>query len=854
MVQSDISSEIYTGNNSTTVPYPIPFYFFHDEDLLVSSINSLGTETVLQLNTDYIVTGAGNQNGGSLKTTFAVPLNWKLRIERIVEPTQLTSYQEGDSFPAKSHEQALDKLTMLVQQALRQGGGGGGGGGRAWTDDAERALTTPGFIGQIGFQVNNATIYYAQSMSTGDWKQAIFDNTSAAAGQLPVFSTHTHLTNQVLDGVATLAGGVLGATPRPAGNLVGTTEPQTLTNKILQGAELVAPTGISKADVGLGNVDNTSDAQKNVAPATLSNKTLQSPVINSPTGLHPADVGLGNVDNTSDANKPVSTAQATALAGKEDKVSKGQPSGYASLDSTAKVPLIQLPESILGANVYQGTWNAATNTPTIPAAALANKGYYYVVNVAGTTNIDGTNSWAPGDWIISNGTIWQKVANIDSVTSVNAKTGIVVLNKGDIGLANVDNTADSAKPVSTAQQTALNLKEDKANKGVASGYASLDGTGKVPAAQLPPDAVTSVATKTGAVTLVKADVGLGNVDNTSDATKNAAAVTLTNKTIDGANNTLNVRLGSDVSGNLPVARLNGGSGAGTGTFWRGDGSWSAPAGGGDVTGPAGAVAGELATYANSTGKLLGRTTLPSPQTNMVLGDTTQGSNPATSIIVPSFVNHPDGIFSGTPSALDDHFDGTVLNAKWTNSQTASIGGPVFLVSGSRLSLGGYSPSAADGATYLNYVVTPLPNANDFTVIVRLDAALTTRVGVSGSQSFVDIRLFNTTSNIGCAYRFRNAAGVINFGVYGGTGVGTSVISQAASNCPKYLRLTYTASTRIVGLAYSDDGNGFLLWFNVPAASSGFTAGILPQRLELVTGSVNNAAILVHFDWVKFTNP
>lgn len=43
--------------------------------------------------------------------------------------------------------------------------------------------------------------------------------------------------------------------------------------------------------------------------------------------------------------------------------------------------------------------------------------------------------------------------------------------------------------------------------------------------------VTSVASKTGAVTLAASDVGLGNVDNTSDATKNAAAVTLTNKTL-----------------------------------------------------------------------------------------------------------------------------------------------------------------------------------------------------------------------------------------------------------------------------------------------------------------------------------
>jgi len=67
----------------------------------------------------------------------------------------------------------------------------------------------------------------------------------------------------------------------------------------------------------------------------------------------------------------------------------------------------------------------------------------------------------------------------------------------------------------------------------------------------------AITTPTG---LVKGDVGLGNVDNTSDATKNAATATLTNKTINGTNNTItNVSLTTGVTGTLPVA--NGGTGA-----------------------------------------------------------------------------------------------------------------------------------------------------------------------------------------------------------------------------------------------------------------------------------------------------
>lgn len=72
-----------------------------------------------------------------------------------------------------------------------------------------------------------------------------------------------------------------------------------------------------------------------------------------------------------------------------------------------------------------------------------------------------------------------------AVDSVNGQIGTVVLTKSDIGLGNVDNTSDANKPVSTATQTALDLKINSTEKGANNGVATLGAGGKIPAAQLP---------------------------------------------------------------------------------------------------------------------------------------------------------------------------------------------------------------------------------------------------------------------------------------------------------------------------------------------------------------------------------
>jgi len=111
---------------------------------------------------------------------------------------------------------------------------------------------------------------------------------------------------------------------------------------------------------------------------------------------------------------------------------KGVANGVASLDGSGTVPVSQLPSAVLGALNYQGTWNASTNTPTL-TSSVGTKGYYYVVNVAGSTNLNGITDWLVGDWAVFNGSVWQKVDNTDAVTSVNGLTGTVVLTASSVG-------------------------------------------------------------------------------------------------------------------------------------------------------------------------------------------------------------------------------------------------------------------------------------------------------------------------------------------------------------------------------------------------------------------------------------
>ena len=110
----------YAGDGATTA-FAVPFYFLQEADLKVVHRDAAGVETTWTLNSQYTISGAGNPAGGTL-TVATSPVDHTpqtgqtLTILRSVPLTQETDYVENDPFPAETHERALDKLTMAVQQ------------------------------------------------------------------------------------------------------------------------------------------------------------------------------------------------------------------------------------------------------------------------------------------------------------------------------------------------------------------------------------------------------------------------------------------------------------------------------------------------------------------------------------------------------------------------------------------------------------------------------------------------------------------------------------------------------------------------------------------------------------------
>ena len=174
-----------------------------------------------------------------------------------------------------------------------------------------------------------------------------------------------------------------------------------------------------------------------------------------------------------------------------ENLGRGDPSGLASLDSNGKVPIVELPDFIAGGLTFLGFWNANTNT-TSDGRTLANGGYsgptasgndgdFYIINVAGTTSIDGVSTWNVTDYIIFSTGAWFRLVSSAIVSSVFGRTGIVIAVAGDYTASQITNVPAGGISAVTVQAAITELDNEKPDS-----FLELNDT---------PDAYTSFANR-----------------------------------------------------------------------------------------------------------------------------------------------------------------------------------------------------------------------------------------------------------------------------------------------------------------------------------------------------------------------
>jgi len=202
-------------------------------------------------------------------------------------------------------------------------------------------------------------------------------------------------------------------------------------------------------------------------------------------------------------------------------------------------------QSTTGQLNYAGTWNASANTPTL-ASGVGTKDQYYVVSVAGSTNLDGITDWQVGDWAIFNGTFWQKIDQTNTVTSVNGQVGAVVLGPNDVGATANTTYILTTGLLSGGGRLNANTTITLTSVPVANVTGAVPNTVNVLTSGL----ITGGGALTGNVTITLANVPNANVTGLGTmATQNSNNVTITGGTINAqaVNHTGNTSISATMS-------------------------------------------------------------------------------------------------------------------------------------------------------------------------------------------------------------------------------------------------------------------------------------------------------------------
>ena len=300
-------------------------------------------------------------------------------------------------------------------------------------------------------------------------------------------------------------------------------------------------------------IDETSnESDDNSVSSTHASDT------SNPHEVTKAQVGLGNVDNTSDMNKPVSTAQATAIADAKKAGTDAQSNLTTHINNTSnphgvtasQVGAVPTSRTVNGKALSSNITLSASDVSAVPTSRTVN-------GKALSSNITLSASDIGAD---ASGSASTVQGNLDSHTGDTSNPHGVT--KSQVGLGNVPNVATNDQTPTYTQATTL--------ANLTSGEKLSVSFGKIMKAIA--DLISHIGNTSNPHSVTKSQVGLGNVDNTADSTKSVKYATtagsLTNLTatvaelnyVDGVTSNIQTQLdGKAPDGNYAGSSSAGGS-------------------------------------------------------------------------------------------------------------------------------------------------------------------------------------------------------------------------------------------------------------------------------------------------------
>jgi hypothetical protein len=559
------------------------------------------------------------------------------------------------------------------------------------------------------------------------------------------------------------------------------------------------------------NADHTLTGTIPVANGGTGASTLTGYVKGSGTANMTASATVPSTDITGLGTMSIQNANAVAITGGTmsgvtvtgyiPTTEKAAALGVATLDAGGTVPLSQIPASIQGGVSYQGTWNAATNTPTL-SNGVGTKGYYYVVSVAGSTNLDGITAWNVGDWAIFNGTVWQKVDNTDAVTSVNGYTGTVVLTTTDV--AEGTNQYFTTARARTSVSAGTGISYDSGTGVITNSSPSLGGDVVGPASATD-NAIARYDSTTGKL-LQNSVVTVGDTGATTGITTLSASTSVTTPIVQASN-----------SGGLALKNSGGTT------------QMSVGAGGGDnmsinvstnINGTNAQIdisptgTGHLHMKPTGTGSIEIAPTNAGTMNNMVIGGTTPLAITGTTITATSFVgsgasltNVVNSLAASTGISVSGA-TGAVTVTNTAPDQTVSI------ASGTGISATG---------TYPAFTVTN--TAPDQTV------ALTAGTGISTSGTYPNFTITNTAPSSGGTVTSVGGTGTVSGISLSGTVTSTGNLTLGGTldlSSPPAIGGTTPASVKGTVIQATNgivvNSNTVSASYTIPSGSSAMSAG------------------------------